>query len=188
MKTVYFFSLILFFSSFYPVTVYIQPLGHVNQQYIKTVEEAIGSVYGFKCKLLPASPHDKSLYAVSQTRYEANLILKRFMSYTYTLVITEKDIAHHKNDRLPEYGILGLGSLTSKICVVSTHRLGSGKLLNERLSKVAVHEIGHTLGLDHCDQQCIMQDARGKLSVIDKANIQPCYKCKPLVFKPQIFK
>lgn len=179
MKTVYFFSMILLFFSSYPVTVHIQPLGKVDDRHIKIVQQAISSVYGFECKLLPSVEHDRSLYTKSKTRYEANHILKRFVSFGYTLVITEKDIAHYKNSLHPEYGILGLGSLTSKTCVVSTYRLGPANLLPKRLAKVTVHEIGHTLGLQHCiTNNCIMQDAKGTLKIIDKASIQLCSRCK----------
>ena len=38
----------------------------------------------------------------------------------------------------------------------------SEALVRERLWKVAIHELGHTLGLPHCPNNgCLMQDAHG---------------------------
>ena len=38
----------------------------------------------------------------------------------------------------------------------------------ERFAKTAVHEIGHTLNLSHCETQgCLMEDATGKVSTTD---------------------
>jgi len=174
----YIISIFLFsFSS--TETVYIQPLGNVQDKHVQVVQKAIKSVYGYQFVVLPAVPHNKKLYANSGTRYDANKILEQFDSDKHILVITEKDIAHYKSSRFPEWGIFGLGSLTNKTCVVSTHRLGPADQISKRLAKVAVHEVGHTLGLTHCTKtvNCVMQDAKGSIKTIDNVSIQLCNKC-----------
>jgi len=174
----YIISIFLFsFSS--TETVYIQPLGNVQDKHVQVVQKAIKSVYGYQCVVLPAVPHNKKLYANSGTRYDANKILEQFDSDKHILVITEKDIAHYKSSRFPEWGIFGLGSLTNKTCVVSTHRLGPADQVSKRLAKVAVHEIGHTFGLNHCTKSgiCVMQDAKGSIKTIDNVSIQLCHHC-----------
>ena len=71
-------------------------------------------------------------------------------------------------------------------CVISIFRLkknvSKAKLL-DRLKKVALHEIGHNLGLEHCtnNKQCMMTSASGTVKQVDKEKIWFCKKCWSLI-------
>ena len=70
-----------------------------------------------------------------------------------------------------DWGIFGLGQMPGKSCVVSDFRLHKkgGITSTERLGRVAIHEIGHTLGLDHCPTpKCTMSDAKGAMKTVDE--------------------
>ena len=76
----------------------------------------------------------------------------------------------HKN-----WSIFGLAFLNKKPCVVSTNRLKGSK---EKLVKTSIHEIGHTLGIPHCENdRCILTDAKGKGSRVDNMKIWLCENC-----------
>lgn len=152
----------------FPV-IYIQPLGRMNEALVNEIAMGIETFYGTKtiiCKEVALTP---DILAKSKTRYDAAKILNKFKSERNMLILTEKYIAvRYKRRNTDEWGIMGLGFLPGKTCVVSTFRLkpnAGAKLFKERLLKVCIHEMGHNLGLDHCkfDNKCLMNDANGTM-------------------------
>jgi archaemetzincin len=167
--------------------IFIQPLGDVNQEYLKLVKESVESFYHFDCIIKETKPLTNDLLTVSGVRYSAGKILKKFDTKQNYLILTEKDIATSKN-QYPEWGILGLGYRPGTTCVVSTFRMKRNvneNIVKDRLKKVALHEIGHNLGLGHCDNNphCMMNDAKGTITQVDLEKIWLCEKCNYVIKK-----
>jgi len=58
------------------------------------------------------------------------------------------------------------------------YKASQSKLI-DRLKKIAVHEIGHNLGLDHCvSEKCVMRDAVESIKSIDNEVLDLCEKCR----------
>ena len=76
------------------------------------------------------------------------------------------------------WGVLGLALLGEKSCIVSNKRMKSN--YSNKLEKVSIHEIGHALDIPHCESNddCLMNDAKGKGSKVDKVKVWICSDCK----------
>jgi archaemetzincin len=87
--------------------------------------------------------------------------------------------------------VFGEAQLDGPIAVVSSHRLDdtlyglppNPELINQRLLKEAVHELGHTFGLIHChDYRCVMHTST-TAEDIDVKSDRFCRTCEALVQK-----
>ena len=79
--------------------------------------------------------------------------------------------------------VFGEARLPGKAAIISTHRLrdttpqGGAELLPVRVVKEAVHELGHTLGLTHCeDASCVMRFSNS-LADTDRKSEEFCESC-----------
>jgi archaemetzincin len=167
-----------------PVTkIYIQPLGDVSPEYINLVKKSVKTFYGYNCKVMTKKEITKDMLSPIKKRIDAKKALRRNLSFDNLLIITEKDICYNKDKINPEWGILGLGLTPGKTSIISTFRLRknvSNQKTLERLEKVALHEIGHNLGLNHCanKKECMMNDANGTIKQVDKEKVWFCEKCR----------
>jgi archaemetzincin len=82
--------------------------------------------------------------------------------------------------------VYGEAQLGGKACILSTCRFSEGlapgeEIFRDRILKEAVHELGHTFNLRHCDDaSCVMHYCRGVKEVDWKSN-QFCRYCAVLL-------
>ena len=155
------------------VTIAIQPLGTVSRRTETAIKTRLEKIYFASVTILPAKPLPKEAFYPPRSRYRANLlltILAKDQKFDMVIGITTADISTTKAP-YKDWGVFGLGQLAGRSCVISDFRLHKRGAVTptERLCRVAVHEIGHTLGLDHCPTpHCTMSDAEGALKTVDE--------------------
>ena len=93
--------------------------------------------------------------------YRADLLLetlkKNYNIKEHIVIgITDKDLIR-LNENALEQSTMGLAAISGYTCVVSTYQL-SRNVIDDQLYRLAMHEIGHTEGLQHCatHRSCIM--------------------------------
>ncbi|RYD30228.1 MAG: hypothetical protein EOP87_16970, partial [Verrucomicrobiaceae bacterium] len=152
----------------------------------RKVKEGIAALYAVTVEVLPEKPLPKVAYYKPRDRYKADRILVEISGQEPAtahriLALTTRDIST-TTEKSEDWGIMGLGEVGGRTCVVSTFRLRKGKadetLFAARLVKVVNHELGHTFDLDHCAVAgCLMQDAKGKIATMDGESGRPCAAC-----------
>lgn len=176
-------------------TIGVQPIGKHQKAYLPTIQEAISEYYGFRTVILPQQAIPESFFiTVKSPRYRADSIIRhlrdhRSDSIDYVIGFTSHDISMTKTDgwgrvkepasKYQDWGIFGLGFRPGRACVLSSYRLkASDALMRERIQKIALHELGHNLGLSHCDSlHCVMRDAAETIKTIDQVHMSLCVDC-----------
>ena len=164
-----------------PVVIDIVPYSDVSSGLANYIFKEFTKIYPTARLLAPISlPH--SAYYSLRARYRADTLIRLLSVKTplghVTLALTTKDISC-THDGYADWGIMGYSYLPGKACVASIFRLKNNK---EQLFKVAIHELGHTQGLDHCPvKTCFMRDAKGKNHTNEEKEF--CPECKKVLIK-----
>jgi hypothetical protein len=137
--------------------VYITGLGEYSQSDLEIASNAITEVYGFKCEIIDPTPTYDKLYT-SDGQIDVVTCSQLLNSTNKTVYITNEYIF---NDEI----VSGTSTSNGNFVIVSNN-FGT-------LKKTVIHEMGHTLGLDHCVETCIM-GTRNR----ETCNGELCNDCK----------
>lgn len=166
-----------------PQTIAILPLGIVNEETIKYVEQTIRDVFGTEVLCMSAEPLHSDDYALDRNQFKADNFL-RFLprkmpkNASRIIAITESDM--YGSGRTFVYGF---AHIKNACAVVSTARLkqswyDSGPendaLMYKRIYACVVHELGHTYGALHCEDAACIMHAVSNIEELDGLSTSYC--------------
>jgi archaemetzincin len=165
------------------VVITIQPFEDIPKENVDYVAHYLKKMYANVIINKPIGFPKNSLNQ-AKTRHRADSLIRFLSAQTkpgyLTIGLTKGDISANK-DKIPDWGVMGLGFCPGNSCIASSFRL-KGKNKMEKLFKVAIHELGHTQGLKHCPvNDCLMRDAEGKDHLDEEREF--CKKCKEVLIK-----
>jgi archaemetzincin len=146
-------------------TVYLLAVGKVEISLLRELRAAIPGSLDVDCEILPYVLDPTPSYHAERQQYHSSEILRRMHGIVRpqdwrVLAVAGVDLY------IPilKY-VFGEAQMAGPCAVVSTYQLRQefyglerdDALLNQRLLKESVHELGHTLDLRHCeDYRCVM--------------------------------
>ncbi len=180
--------------------IYLQKIGRIDQSLLislKSQLERIFSALNIRVKINKDSiTLSKSAYNMSREQFNALKILRRIKNgfqnknFFRILGILDEDIYSKKYNF-----IFGLANMNSGVALISITRLResfykeisnlyrkheSRKNIEDRILKEAIHELGHTFGLKHCNNLCVMRFS-DSLKETDKKPPAFCDSCLTLI-------
>lgn len=156
-------------------SVVVQPLGPGSATPAALVGSSLTALYDVDVRVAKVEPLPAVAFYAPRGRYRAERLLESLTalheSAFRVLGVTAADISTTKGKVL-DWGILGLASIDGRACVLSSFRCRrsarDSRHVAERVGKTAVHELGHTFGLEHCPTHgCLMHDGEGTVLTTD---------------------
>ena len=164
----------------------VLPLGSLPNALLAELCSGLADVFSSRCEILRAEPAPARAFNASRQQYSSTEILaglagRELGDNARLVAVTASDLY------VPVLTfVFGEAQLEGRCAVVSTCRLrqefyglpADSSLESRRLLKEAVHELGHTYGMAHCENyECVMAPSHA-VEWIDLKGSKFCGACR----------
>jgi len=182
------------------IDIYLQKIGDINNSILKNLEKDLKKALGKFIESVTILP---DIIELRESDYIANK-----KQYNGSSIIKQLKNSNNKRNLSSTLGILDVDLFKSKLnfvfgiatnpkhpfkdypgsAIISVTRLRESfynrpeqkDLFRTRILKEAVHEIGHTIGLKHCNNECVMQFSVS-LTYVDNKPLKFCNNCREIL-------
>jgi archaemetzincin len=168
----------------------IVPVGDVPAAVKREASSGLRSVYDCEVTIHDGQPIPDGAFDPGREQYRAEEFIElagRIGSGEKNIAITPKDLYYRRRNY-----VFGLAYLSGNGSVISTYRLqtssdggfsnkSASDIFSDRVRKEVVHEIGHTLGLEHCDNSRCVMSFSPTVREVDVKEENLCGSCQRLV-------
>jgi archaemetzincin len=170
-------------------------LGTVKHDVAGFLSLSLPEILQAPCRILPADIGLEPFYSNDRKQYHSTEILRQLLPFAtekekHILGIMDEDIY------IPILTfVFGEAQLSGRCALMSGYRLHQRfyglpedeTLYLHRCEKEAVHELGHTLGLKHCDNfECVMRYSNSVADIDTKRNVF-CPGCSEALGIPSLW-
>jgi archaemetzincin len=172
--------------------IHLMAVGSASVTVMDRLSASLAKIFRVSCHVATGVLDIRTAYDPMRKQYHSTAILKQLDRLVRApgirlLGVTEYDLY------VPVLTfVFGEAQLAGPSALVSLYRLQeefyglppNERLLEERLSKEAVHELGHTFGLRHCpDWRCVMSSTHS-VERLDLKGADFCSDCRRVVQTP----
>jgi archaemetzincin len=166
-------------------TLDLLPIGSYDARLLQMIAPGLADAFRVPCRILDRKFDPKFAFHAERQQYHSSEILQAMQPYAAdawrVLGVAAVDLY------IPILTfVFGEAQMGGPCAVVSFHRLmeefyglpSDVHLLSERLIKEAVHEVGHTVDLTHCDDYACAMAPSHAVEWIDLKQASLCANCQ----------